>query len=327
MFSRRDKTQIPAPDDALPGRATSRIRVPPATSCSTRRSSRRSPRVSSRRSSGSAASGARSASSGRPTASTRPPSATRAASRRTRPTKRSAAAAPVTTKSCSSCSIPSEVELRRDLLRVFWESHDPTQGMRQGNDVGTQYRSGIYCFDDRAARGGRGVTRRCSRSGSTASGYGDITTEILDAPTFFYAEDYHQQYLAKNPMGYCGLGGTGVSCPIGGPRGRVADRRRVDALTFPPVTGSSNAPVGDQPVRRLHAQAVESAARGDAADARRGRISRRCAAATSRSSWSEVEDVYLPLVAAAEPAVRGDPRPAGRDRDVPRSRSTRACRT
>jgi peptide-methionine (S)-S-oxide reductase len=100
------------------------------------------------------------------------------------------------------------------LLKVFWESHDPTQGMRQGNDVGTQYRSGIYVFDDeqrKAAEASRDVFAERLR----AAGYDDITTEILDAPTFYYAEDYHQQYLAKNPMGYCGLGGTGVSCPVG----------------------------------------------------------------------------------------------------------------
>jgi peptide-methionine (S)-S-oxide reductase len=98
-----------------------------------------------------------------------------------------------------------------DLLRVFWENHDPTQGMRQGNDVGTQYRSGIYCFDDaqrRAAEASRdGFQRKLSDAG-----YGPITTEILPAPEFYYAEEYHQQYLAKNPGGYCGLGGTGVTC-------------------------------------------------------------------------------------------------------------------
>ena len=101
-----------------------------------------------------------------------------------------------------------------ELLRVFWESHDPTQGMRQGNDVGTQYRSGIYVFDGEqraAAERSRSVYQERLR----AAGYGDVTTEILDAPAFYYAEDYHQQYLAKNPYGYCGLGGTGVSCPVG----------------------------------------------------------------------------------------------------------------
>ena len=101
-----------------------------------------------------------------------------------------------------------------DLLKVFWENHDPTQGMRQGNDVGTQYRSGIYVENadqQRAAEASRAAFQRQL----TAAGYGQITTEILPAPEFFYAEDYHQQYLAKNPDGYCGLGGTGVSCPIG----------------------------------------------------------------------------------------------------------------
>jgi len=100
------------------------------------------------------------------------------------------------------------------LLKVFWENHDPTQGMRQGNDVGTQYRSGIYYFDEaqkRAAESSRDLFQKQLE----ASGYGTITTEILSVPEFYYAEDYHQQYLAKNPDGYCGLGGTGVSCPVG----------------------------------------------------------------------------------------------------------------
>jgi peptide-methionine (S)-S-oxide reductase len=101
------------------------------------------------------------------------------------------------------------------LLKVFWESHDPTQGMRQGNDVGTQYRSGIYAFtpeQKKAAEASRAVFQKeLERHGM----HDAISTEILDAPRFYYAEDYHQQYLAKNPSGYCGLGGTGVSCPIG----------------------------------------------------------------------------------------------------------------
>jgi peptide-methionine (S)-S-oxide reductase len=100
------------------------------------------------------------------------------------------------------------------LLRLFWESHDPTQGMRQGNDVGTQYRSGIYWTTEaqhQAAEASRDAYQRELHS----AGYGDITTEILPAPELFYAEDYHQQYLEKNPGGYCGLGGTGVSCPTG----------------------------------------------------------------------------------------------------------------
>jgi peptide-methionine (S)-S-oxide reductase len=101
-----------------------------------------------------------------------------------------------------------------DLLKMFWENHDPTQGMRQGNDVGTQYRSGIYYFDE-AQRGAAERTRDAFQTRLTAAGYGTITTEIVPAPDFFYAEDYHQQYLAKNPDGYCGLGGTGVTCPVG----------------------------------------------------------------------------------------------------------------
>jgi peptide-methionine (S)-S-oxide reductase len=99
-----------------------------------------------------------------------------------------------------------------DLLKVFWESHDPTQGMRQGNDVGTQYRSGIYTYDEEQRRLAEASRQRYQEQLGHA-GYGEITTEILDAPEFYYAEDYHQQYLAKNPGGYCGLGGTGVSCP------------------------------------------------------------------------------------------------------------------
>ena len=101
-----------------------------------------------------------------------------------------------------------------DLLRAFWETHDPTQGMRQGNDVGTQYRSGIYAHSPEQRRLAEASRDAYQRMLSKA-GYGTITTEILDAPTFYYAEDYHQQYLAKNPWGYCGIGGTGVACPVG----------------------------------------------------------------------------------------------------------------
>jgi peptide-methionine (S)-S-oxide reductase len=100
------------------------------------------------------------------------------------------------------------------LLKVFWESHDPTQGMRQGNDVGTQYRSGIYYYDDAQRRAAEESRDRYAQALGHA-GHGEITSEILPAPPFYYAEDYHQQYLAKNPGGYCGLGGTGVSCPEG----------------------------------------------------------------------------------------------------------------
>ena len=101
-----------------------------------------------------------------------------------------------------------------NMLKVFWENHDPTQGMRQGNDTGTQYRSGIYTVGDdqrKAAEASRDVFQKQL----SAAGYRKITTEIIPAPEFFYAEDYHQQYLAKNPNGYCGLGGTGVTCPVG----------------------------------------------------------------------------------------------------------------
>ena len=98
-----------------------------------------------------------------------------------------------------------------DLLKVFWESHDPTQGMRQGNDVGTQYRSGIYVYNDEQRQTAE-VSLADYQKRLKEAGYDSITTEIIDAPTFYYAEDYHQQYLAKNPNGYCGLGGTGVTC-------------------------------------------------------------------------------------------------------------------
>jgi peptide-methionine (S)-S-oxide reductase len=100
------------------------------------------------------------------------------------------------------------------ILKVFWENHDPTQGMRQGNDVGTQYRSGIYTFSPEQKQQAE-MSKQVFQRELAKNGIGAITTEIIDAPEFFYAEDYHQQYLAKNPMGYCGLGGTGVSCPIG----------------------------------------------------------------------------------------------------------------
>jgi peptide-methionine (S)-S-oxide reductase len=101
-----------------------------------------------------------------------------------------------------------------DLLQVFWEGHDPTQGMRQGNDVGTQYRSGIYTYTD-DQREAALATREAFQPRLTSAGFGAITTEIVQAPAFYFAEDYHQQYLAKNPGGYCGIGGTGVTCPIG----------------------------------------------------------------------------------------------------------------
>jgi peptide-methionine (S)-S-oxide reductase len=101
-----------------------------------------------------------------------------------------------------------------ELLKVFWEGHDPTQGMRQGNDVGTQYRSTLYYYSD-AQRAAAEASRDAYQERLTAAGYGRITTELAEAPVFYYAEAYHQQYLAKNPNGYCGHGGTGVTCPIG----------------------------------------------------------------------------------------------------------------
>jgi len=101
-----------------------------------------------------------------------------------------------------------------ELLKVFWENHDPTQGMRQGNDVGTQYRSAIYCYSE-AQRRAAEASRDAYQKMLSAARHGAITTEILPAPEFYYAEEYHQQYLEKNPGGYCGLGGTGVTCPVG----------------------------------------------------------------------------------------------------------------
>jgi peptide-methionine (S)-S-oxide reductase len=109
---------------------------------------------------------------------------------------------------------PKDIEYD-ELLKVFWESHDPTQGMRQGGDVGTQYRSGIYAFDAEQRAAAEASRERYAEALRKAGHAAAITTEIEDAPTFYYAEDYHQQYLAKNPKGYCGLGGTGVTCPIG----------------------------------------------------------------------------------------------------------------
>ena len=101
-----------------------------------------------------------------------------------------------------------------EMLRLFWENHDPTQGMRQGNDVGTQYRSAIYCYGPAQLAAAK-ASARAYQASLTKASYGPITTEIREAPEFYYAEDYHQQYLAKNPWGYCGIGGTGVACPSG----------------------------------------------------------------------------------------------------------------
>jgi peptide-methionine (S)-S-oxide reductase len=108
---------------------------------------------------------------------------------------------------------PAEIGYE-ELLRTFWEAHDPTQGMRQGNDRGTQYRSAIYTSDEAQAKAAA-ASRDAYQAELSGAGYGTITTEIAPAGEFWYAEDYHQQYLHKNPMGYCGLGGTGVSCPVG----------------------------------------------------------------------------------------------------------------
>ncbi len=108
---------------------------------------------------------------------------------------------------------PAQISYEQ-LLSVFWESHDPTQGMRQGNDIGTQYRSAIYTFGPEQHAAAE-ASRKLYQERLRAAGHGDISTEIAEAPEFYYAEDYHQQYLGKNPAGYCGLGGTGVSCPIG----------------------------------------------------------------------------------------------------------------
>jgi peptide-methionine (S)-S-oxide reductase len=108
---------------------------------------------------------------------------------------------------------PSRVSYQA-LLKTFWENHDPTQGMRQGADIGTQYRSAIYCFDEQQRHAAE-ASRDAYQQALTAAGHGHITTEVSSAPEFYYAEEYHQQYLAKNPGGYCGLGGTGISCPVG----------------------------------------------------------------------------------------------------------------
>tara|TARA_Y100000817_G_scaffold284619_1_gene251328 strand:+ start:112 stop:750 length:639 start_codon:yes stop_codon:yes gene_type:complete len=107
---------------------------------------------------------------------------------------------------------PAKVSYNQ-LLKVFWENHDPTQGMRQGNDIGTQYRSGIYCFDNQQIENAQ-ESKSIFQTELRAKGYGEITTEIIQAPIFYFAENYHQQYLGKNPHGYCGLGGTGVTCSL-----------------------------------------------------------------------------------------------------------------
>jgi peptide-methionine (S)-S-oxide reductase len=108
---------------------------------------------------------------------------------------------------------PHEITYEQ-LLKVFWENHDPTQGMRQGGDIGTQYRSAIYTYDEHQKQAAL-ASKAAYDEALKAKGFGAVTTEVLDAPPFFFAEDYHQGYLAKNPGGYCGIGGTGVSCPVG----------------------------------------------------------------------------------------------------------------
>ena len=220
LFMHRKKLELPAPTRRFPA-APSACRCPSATSSTAPRSSRPSRRGLNRPCSGWAASGAPSASSGRRRASTRPRSATPAASRRTRPTRRCAPAGPATPRSCSSSSIRSDVSYD-ELLRVFWENHDPTQGMRQGNDVGTQYRSAIYTYGDAQRAGRRGVARRLPAARCTAPATARSRPRSPPRRPFYYAEDYHQQYLAKNPDGYCGIGGTGVACPVGVVRAIVA---------------------------------------------------------------------------------------------------------
>ena len=144
-------------------------------------------------------------------ASGSPRSAMPAASRPTRPTRKCAPGRTGHNEVVLVVFDPKEVSYEQ-LLKTFWESHDPTQGMRQGNDVGTQYRSGIYTFTE-AQRDAAEASKAEYQKALTQNGLGQITTEILPAPEFYFAEDYHQQYLAKVPHGYCGLGGTGVACP------------------------------------------------------------------------------------------------------------------
>jgi peptide-methionine (S)-S-oxide reductase len=124
---------------------------------------------------------------------------------------------------------PTQISLAR-ILKTFWESHDPTQGMRQGNDIGTQYRSGIYCVNPAHLQEAK-ASAEMFQAALIKAGLNLITTEIIPAPEFFYAEDYHQQYLAKNPGGYCGLGGTGVSCPVGAFSSEVESGSREENAT------------------------------------------------------------------------------------------------
>ena len=213
MLFMRKTTALPSAAEALPGRAQP---IPTATShfVNGRQLQPPYPAVWSRRCSGLAASGVRSVNSGNSaTASLRTAVAMPAVTPPTRLMKKCARAAPVIPKWCWWCSIPKKISYDQ-LLKTFWESHNPTQGMRQGNDVGTQYRSAIYTFSD-AQRKAVDASKAAYQKALAAKGLGAITTEIAPAGEFYFAEDYHQQYLAKNPAGYCGLGGTGVSCPIG----------------------------------------------------------------------------------------------------------------
>ena len=213
MLFMRKTTALPSAAEALPGRADP-IPTARAISSTAISSSRPIRKAWHRQCSGSAASGARSASSGNSAMASSPPRwATPAATR----------ANPTYEEVCSGLTGHTEVVLVAydpnkisydRLLKTFWESHNPTQGMRQGNDVGTQYRSAIYTFDD-AQRQAAEASKAAYQKALAAKGLGAITTEIAAAGEFYFAEDYHQQYLAKNPAGYCGLGGTGVACPIG----------------------------------------------------------------------------------------------------------------
>ena len=215
MFSRRDKAQLPTADEALPGRPEPPVRGARA-SLRARHAARAAVpggvRAGGVRDGLLLGRGAQVL--GGATACTRPRSVTPVASRRTRRTKRCAAVAPVTPRSCSSCSIRRRRRYDDDAARLLGEprpdaGHAPGQRRRHAVPLGDLH--------VRRRAGSRRPRRRarCSRRSSHDAGYGEITTEIVDAPTFYYAEDYHQQYLAKNPGGYCGLGGTGVSCPIG----------------------------------------------------------------------------------------------------------------
>ena len=221
---------------------------------------------------------------------------------------------------------PAEISYD-ELLRLFWEGHDPTQGMRQGNDVGTQYRSAIYVTSDAQRARRREASRDAYAERLATAGYGEITTEIEPRRQFYYAEDYHQQYLAKNPNGYCGLGGTGVSCPVGlagvwpseprpsGARGRprgpasgpVRRATRPTRRARRPGTGSAASADGRQPHHHRHAvRQPQQRLDAQAAAAR---------AATPRAARAErlgraLAQVHRPA-RAERPAVRPGGHPAG----------------